>query len=462
MTGVAPAADVEVLDARRDSGGSWHRMAPMAASPRLRRLAATAFSLAFLVSAAGCAAFAGASSAPSETDPAVLSDPASSGAATSTATADAPATQTVAATATPFTGFLPINVFASPTPAPSRGPSPTDYFFGFDSRRPATTQGVDWLTDKAAGRIALVDGRIVTLAASANPMALPGGRAISDAHTLDTTWSRWIVEPTGSGSDEKGRSYYNLSYWNLCGPGAATVALYYWQQLTGRPNVTGMAGYFVDPYAAEGAAWPSPGPSLPSTSGKRIGTYWSGSDTVNGFTAHGRGFIMYMAMLSQPAAWSATGIAVFAGQSGTPLYPTRGASRQNIQAGLNWEVSGQDSSTWLDAWYASVTRADPNLARDLQAAVTLDVGRDGVPVVVALDTYDLPNWQAGTATPHIRHSVAIVGYDNAANPPTYTYLDTCGRSCNSRGGNQNGQIHVIAQSKMVAAITDKVGSGFVW
>jgi hypothetical protein len=384
--------------------------------------------------------------------------------AATTPAATTPAdTETPDPTASPYQGFPPIDVFASPSPAPSRVTGPTDSFFGFDPKRPAAIQGVEWLNAKASGRVAVVQGRIIMLDASANPMVVPGGgAAVANARMLDTAWTRWIVEPPGYGSDEKGNRYSDLSYWNLCGPGAATVVLYYWQQLTGRPDVTGMSGYFLDPYAAEGASWPSPGPALPASSGKALGTYWSGSDRVNGFSAHGRGFMMYMAMVSRPAAWNASGIAVFAGSSGNALYPTRGASRTNIQAGLNWEISGQDPSSWTDSWYTSVTRADPTLSRDLQAAVTLDVGRDGVPVVAALDTFDLPNWQADAATPHIRHSVAIVGYDNTANPPTYTYLDTCGRSCNSRGGNQNGQVHVIAQSQMVAAIQDSVGSGFVW
>ena len=86
----------------------------------------------------------------------------------------------------------------------------------------------------------------------------------------------------------------------------------------------------------------------------------------------------------------------------------------------------------------------------------------GVPVVGAVDAYNLPNWQAGSATPHTRHAIAIVGYDNASKPPTFTYVDTCGRSCNARGGNQNGGLHVISQSQMVAAIQNAVGSGFVW
>ena len=69
---------------------------------------------------------------------------------------------------------------------------------------------------------------------------------------------------------------------------------------------------------------------------------------------------------------------------------------------------------------------------------------------------------AGSATPHVQHGVTIVGYDNTANPPTYTYLDTCGRGCNSRSGNQNGGIYVISQAAMVRAIQDSGGSGFIW
>ncbi len=64
--------------------------------------------------------------------------------------------------------------------------------------------------------------------------------------------------------------------------------------------------------------------------------------------------------------------------------------------------------------------------------------------------------------PHIRHAVTIVGYDNSAKQPTYTYIDTCGRACNARAGNQNGQAHVIAQSAMVQAMQDGVGDGFIW
>jgi hypothetical protein len=170
---------------------------------------------------------------------------------------------------------------------------------------------------------------------------------------------------------------------------------------------------------------------------------------------------MYLAMAAQPATWQSAGLSVFA-RSGKPLYPTSGTPRTNIQTGLNWEVSGHDPSNWTQAYYASVIRPDPTLARDLTAAVMLDIGRDGVPVVAAVDAYNLPNWQAGSATPHTRHAIAIVGYDNTANPPTFTYIDTCGRSCNNRGGNGYGQVHVISQAQMVLSIQNVLGSGFVW
>jgi hypothetical protein len=378
-----------------------------------------------------------------------------------------PASPTVLPTASPtpspYSAFDPIDLFAVPTVAPDEGALPTDQVDAPAPRRPIPAQSSEWLRLKAAGRIALVDGAVFVLPQETDPLIDPRtGSAVPSARTLDTSYARWIVEPFGYGKDAKGNTFSDKNYWNLCEAGATTAALYYWQQLTGHPDVTGTEGYFLDPYEAEGAKWPSPGPSVVVSGGKRIGTYWSGSDRVNGFTAHARGYIMYVGMAMQPPGWTSVGQAVYADAAGRPLYPTIGAPRTSIQVALNWEASGRDEEAWATYWYASVMRFAPNAARDLQMAVTLDVGRDGVPVVVELDTHDLPNWQAGSATPHIRHAVTIVGYDNTASPPTYTYLDTCGRACNSRGGNQNGQVHVIAQSEMVAAMQDTVGSGFVW
>jgi hypothetical protein len=373
----------------------------------------------------------------------------------------------VAVTAVPAAStFYNLDVLAAPTPGPGQAGSATGEFdFSFvDDRRPLARQSADWLALKASGRIELQAGKIGLLDAGSNPLTTSSGALLPGARMLDVGWTRWVIEPPGSGVDAKGNRYADLSYWNLCGPGTMTVALYYWQQLTGRPNVTGTAGYFLDPYAAEAVAWPAAGPSyvIPAGTTQPLGSYWSGTDTASGYRANGRGYLMYLAMAAQPPGWASTGIDVFSDQRGHPLYPTRGASPRSILMAINWEVSGHDANSWTDAWYTSVTNVDPTLARDLQLAVMLDVGRDGVPVIAAVDTYELPNWQAGSATPHIQHGVTIVGYDNAANPPTYTYIDTCGRSCDNRGGNQNGQIHVVSQAAMVRAIRDTGGSGFIW
>jgi hypothetical protein len=448
----------------------------MTAPLKTRRLAAVAGAVAFLFAIGGLALLArsgdpsgipGATGLSGETG---VSDASAAGSSLFfSSSPPAPvATGTASDPASPAgSGFVPIDMFATPPPpaeAPSR-PSynSTDKPFHPSPARPFTDQSVDWLTLKAAGRVALIDGRTVILSATENPLLMPAtGVPVPAAHSLDTSWTRWIVEPPGRGKDEKGNRYTDRSYWNLCGPGATTVTLYYWQRLTGHPNVTGTAGYFLDPYAAEGASWPSPGPLVAYSKGKPIGTYWSGSDGVSGFTAHGRGFVMYMATKSQPPTWRATGIAVWADDKKAAYYPTRGASLDAIEAGINWEASGRNPDSWFDSWYGTVNTFDPTLARDLQVAVMLDVGRDGVPLVAGVDTFDLPNWQAGATTPHTRHAVAIVAYNNTANPPTFSYIDTCGHSCNPRSGNKNGQVHVIAQSKMVAALQDAVGMGVTW
>ncbi len=426
---------------------------------RSRILAATG--AAALVIAVAATALLAASRAPADSTP---SGSASTTMFTVSATGSPAVTlapSSAAPTPTDFP-FVPINMIAPPGPA-VHPVQTTDRPIVIANSRPVSGQSRDWLTAKASARVALAGGKIILLDRTANPLLLPAtGAALPAARTLDVSWTRWIVEPPGYGVDEKGTRYTDTSFWNMCGPGSATVASYYWQQLTGRPNVTGTAGWFLDPYAAEGVAWPSPGPIVGVSGGERIGTYWSGSDTVSGFTAHGRGFLMYMATQANPPEWKATGIAVFADADGKPVYPTWGASKEFIQTGINWEISGHNAGSWVDGWYGPVNTGDPAMARDLNVAVMLDVGRDGVPVVGAVDVSYLPNWQSGSTTPHTRHAISIVGYDNTANPPTYTYLDTCGRACNARGGNQNGQLHVIAQSAMVQAMQDGVGDGFIW
>ena len=170
-----------------------------------------------------------------------------------------------------------------------------------------------------------------------------------------STYSRWIIEPTGGGRDELGHAYENKNYWNYCEVGATAVALSYWQTLTGQPDVRGTKGYYIDPYYSEGVGWPSPGPVLPRANGKVIGTYFSGEDRVNGYTAYARGYILYLATQVQPPGWEAKGMAVYA-IKGRPIYRTIGAPRPNVIAALNWEASGHDSANWMNYWYTGVMR----------------------------------------------------------------------------------------------------------
>jgi hypothetical protein len=359
---------------------------------------------------------------------------------------------------------------ATPSATPSQSAGPTLRPLGVangaadpNPNRPIPVQPKGWLALKASGLVALVGGQVKVLPAGSNPMIDPvSGQPLPAALTLDTSWTQWIIEVQGVGDDEKGSYYHDDSYWKLCGDGAMTVALYYWQQRTGHPDVTGTQGYWLDPFVAQGAWWPRPGPRVAAKGKTWLGTYWSGSDTTNGFTANGRGFEMYLATTAQPPTWKSPGLAVFA-RSGKPVYPSTGTDRNNIQVGLNWEVSGHDPAQWATAYYATVLRTDPYLAHDLNAAVMMDVGRDGVAVVAAVDSYYLPNWQNRSKTAHSDHSIAIVGYDNTANPPTYSYIDTCGKACNQLWVNRkNGSVHVIPQSRLVQSMRYRVGSGFVW
>ena len=361
---------------------------------------------------------------------------------------------------------------ASPSPSQSAGPTmkaiavvtspPGPKAIGPDPSRPLAVQPKIWLALKASGMVALVDGQVITLAAGTNPMIVPAtGSPVPQSRLLDVSWTRWVVEVLGVGHDETGTYYRDLSYWELCGEGAMTVTLWYWQQLTGHPDVTGTAGYFLDPFVAQGAYWPKSGPRVDLDGRTRLGTYWSGMDTLNGYLATGRGFEMYLATQAHPPTWTSAGLAVFA-KGGRPVYPSTGTDRATIQMGLNWEVSDHDADTWTTAYYSSVVGSDPYLAHDLNSAVMLDVGRDGVPVVASVDSFYLPNWANGAATQHAPHSITIVGYDNTSNPPTYTYTDTCGHACNPRTANREGRVYVIPQSRLALAMRYLPGAGFVW
>jgi len=245
---------------------------------------------------------------------------------------------------------------------------------------------------------------------------------------LDVSVVSHIVEPEGYGHDDMGRSYTDKNYWEFCMPGAATVALYYFKP----KNVTAWpAGDFLEPSHA-----PS---TIPSG-----GTYWKSSDSVNGYTADGRAYLMYLAMKVKPSTWTVPGIASFAS------YPSPGANLHDVRDALNWEASGH-ASNWSTFFYEIRSTSGLTLAT-LRSDVkkTIDGGHA---IVATTDTGYLPNWGRS-----LSHAITIVGYDDTKN--TFMYTDTCGVHCNGSSKAKNGGVWTISQSTMLTAITSD-GVGYV-
>jgi hypothetical protein len=248
------------------------------------------------------------------------------------------------------------------------------------------------------------------------------------AKRLVTSEAQLIVEPPGSGVDDRGMSFVDLNYWNFCAPGGATVAAYYFgsTRVTARP-----AGYFVEPY----------GP-------KRVRTYWASADTASGYAAKGRAFLMYIAEQVAPPGWATPGLAEFS------YYPTTGATLPDTRDALNWEISGH-APGWA-SWYYAVQPAWGTRFSETQlhTDIAWAIGYDNVPIVAAVNTGYLPNWSRA-----LGHTIAIVGYDDVAG--TYTYLDTCGKLCNGSAGNRNGGVYTIGRRALYLAIASW-GTGYLY
>lgn len=229
------------------------------------------------------------------------------------------------------------------------------------------------------------------------------------AKTLDTSVVQNTLEPYGNvpGNnsactyDDNGYCYIDRYYWNFCGPGAVDSALYYWN---GKTN-TYPAGYYTEP----------------SYANRRTTTYWTSSD-------HNRSYLMYLAENTWVPGWSTPGIVTY------NSYPSAGTYLSDVTNTLNWEASGHNTSTWQNYWYVTVSNSGLS-ASTLNNDITIDIA-DGYPVVVEVNTTNLPNWN----TNGIIHYVTIVGYDNINH--TYTYVDSCGRACGSLGSG----VHTINQT----------------
>ena len=288
--------------------------------------------------------------------------------------------------------------------------------------RSVVAQDPAWLAAKAAHRLRLTPDGAVPVAAEAPVPVVPIARRLA---TSDTGL---IVEPPGSGRDDRSVSYVDANYWNFCAPGAATVAAYYFgaSRVTARP-----AAFYVEP-----------------TGPYRLRTYWASADTVSGYATKGRSYLMYMAEQVAVPTWIVPGIDIFTS------YPSPGATNPDTRDALNWEISGH-AAGWANWYYVVQPTSGTRWSEaQLHADIAWDIGNDGRAVVAAANTAYLPNWNRS-----LGHAIAIVGYDDTAK--TYTYLDTCGRACNGSPNSRNGGIYTVGQHALYLAIASW-GTGYIW
>ncbi len=133
-------------------------------------------------------------------------------------------------------------------------------------------------------------------------------------------------------------------------------------------------------------------------------------------------------------------------------YPTQGTTLYGMQGALNWEASGENTSTWLNYFYVIVWNNVPEKSTDqatFHSRVVDDIYNSSVPVVAEVNANMLPNWQR---TGMNRHYITILGYDDTQG--IYYYTDTCGAStnCNSSGHGTDGQLKSVDQTTMWNAI----------
>jgi hypothetical protein len=283
-------------------------------------------------------------------------------------------------------------------------------------------QDVAWLSAKVRNGVHRTASGSFAVGAELPVAMLPS------AKRLVTNEAQIIVEPPGSGVDDRGTYFVDANYWNFCAPGGATVAAYFFgsTRVTARP-----AGYFIEPY----------GP-------RTVRTYWASADTASGYATKGRAFLLYMAEQVFPPVWATPGLADFS------YYPTTGATLPDTRDALNWEISGH-SSRWASYYYAVQPAGGWRFSQaQLHTDVAWGIGYDNAPIVTAVNTAYLPNWSRS-----VGHTIVIVGYDDVAG--TYTYLDTCGKLCNGSPGNLNGGVYSVGQSALYNAIA-AWGTGYLY
>lgn len=234
----------------------------------------------------------------------------------------------------------------------------------------------------------------------------PGDRCYSCGHINFTG--------TYASYDDSRTSYYAPGFFDLCGPGAADNALWYWPN---PPNLINLWTY---------DQWDS------------VGTTWNGTDVDN--ISRMRGYMMDLAWDIHAPTWSASGMMNAQSRANAVML-------QVVRDGLNWEASGENSSNWQNYFYV-VAWWNQYSKTTFHSDVVADIYYSHVPVIAEVNARLMPNWpNTGGLT---RHYITIIGYNDSNG--TYQYTDTCA-NITGCGSNKNGGVTSVSQSQMWNAIT---------
>ncbi|GHO87138.1 hypothetical protein [Dictyobacter formicarum] len=268
-----------------------------------------------------------------------------------------------------------------------------------------TQQNTAWARSKQAYQV-------VRPGYGVHPLSVPATK------TLSTSYSDTIWEPATVGTDAAGHSYTDYYMGQMCGPGATTVALDYWNNV----NTRAVGGHnYSDPH---------------------VTTYWNDS--------HERAYMMYIATQVYPPYYTS------AGEMSYGSYPNAGTTNQDLTDALNWEASNHNSSNWFTYFYLLVQPGNLSLTT-LKNNVASDIANYNVPPVVSVNDAYLPDW---SSSPYRggSHDVAVIGYDN--NAGTFTYAETCTAGVCGTAGTGH---YTISQQQLYNAIENDNGNGaLVW
>lgn len=243
--------------------------------------------------------------------------------------------------------------------------------------------------------------------------------------------------PSYDDAEPNPKTYLDTNFFDLCGPGAADVALYYWPAPANYANYANV----VDPQTG-------------------VSTTWDGKDPYDQ-TYRMRGYDVHLAWQIQAPGWTQPGM--------MEQYAGGGVTLQTEAQAMNWEASGESTQYWQNYFYDVVwwNNSSPST---FYGNVQYDTDDQNVPVVAEVNALMMPNWPNKSGSIH--HLITIIGYNDLVHNQDgtygiYYYTDTCGNSTQC-GSNNDGQVNTAPYDTMWNAITNipvnqNTGDGgYVW